>query len=290
MKLFLIILIIIVLLGTAVVYESRRELHMLRMTRYSIKSRNVPVSLKGKSLVFLSDYHEACDGELNAEIVSKIDSVKPAAVLLGGDMINGKNPMEDIHPAADLINSIAEKYSVYYAFGNHEKKVKEDYYDTKQLWGEFTENLHGKITFLLNEGVDLGSIGLGNVTLYGLDIPLEFYQRLSYPDLDAYRISGFMGKRKPGEYAILLGHAPDFIKGYEGWGADLVLSGHFHGGLVRIPVLGGAISPRLRLFPKYDYGRFDVGATTMIVTNGLGQHSLKIRIGNIPEIVVIDFK
>ena len=289
MKVFFIIVIIIALICIAVLCESRRELHKLRVTKYKINNRNVPTALKGKRFVFLSDYHEACGGELNDEIVNSIDSVKPAAVLIGGDMLNGKNPMEDIFPAADLISAIAEKYPVYYAFGNHEKKIKSDVYDTKQLWGEFTGRLHGKITFLMNESVSLERLGLGNTTIYGLDIPLEYYARVSYPDLDGYKIAGLMGKRSPGEYAVLLGHAPDFINGYESWGADLVLSGHFHGGIVRLPFLGGVISPRLKLFPKYDYGRYDIGSTTMIVTNGIGQHSIKIRIGNIPEIVVLDF-
>ena len=290
MKVFLVILVILLILAAAVVVESYRELRQIRLTRYAITDKSIPAQLKGKSLVFLSDYHEAVEGALNDRIIGKIDSVKPAAILLGGDMLNGKNPMEDITPAADLITGLAGKYPIYYAFGNHERKVKSDYYDTKQLWEEFTEKIGDSVHFLQNESVSLDSIGLGNVTLYGLDIPLEYYARISYPKLDRYNLSGLLGVRKPGEYSILLAHTPDFIDGYADWDADLVLSGHFHGGLVRLPLLGGVVSPRLRLFPKYDYGRFKKGDTTMIVTNGIGQHSLKIRIGNIPEIVVLDFK
>ena len=290
MKVFLVILVILLIMAAAVVVESYRELRQIRLTRYAITDKSIPAQLKGKSLIFLSDYHEAIEGQLNDRIIKKIDSVKPAAILLGGDMLNGKNPMEDVTPSADLIIGLAEKYPVYYAFGNHEKKVISDYYGTKHLWDEYTEKLGDSAHFLLNECVSLESIGLGNVTLYGLDIPLEYYSRFSYPKLDSYNISGMLGKRKPGEYSILLAHTPDFIDGYADWDADLVLSGHFHGGLVRLPLLGGLVSPRLRLFPKYDYGRYRSGDTTMIVTNGIGQHSLKIRIGNIPEIVVLDFK
>ena len=94
----------------------------------------------------------------------------------------------------------------------------------------------------------------------------------------------------PEGYSILLGHAPDFIDGYSDWGADLALSGHFHGGIIRFPFLGGLISPRFMLFPRYDYGKYKKGKTIMIVTNGMGQHSLCLRVNNIPEIVSIKFQ
>ena len=94
-----------------------------------------------------------------------------------------------------------------------------------------------------------------------------------------------------------------FFEAYAGYGAELTLSGHLHGGLVRIPVpvskkakeagahiMRGVFSPRLRFFPKYDAGRFDIDGRTMIVSRGLGSHTLPIRVFNPGDLVVIDLK
>ena len=100
----------------------------------------------------------------------------------------------------------------------------------------------------------------------------------------------YLGMPKEGAYNILVAHNPDYFGAYEKWGANLVLSGHNHGGLVRIPFIGGVISPRLHIFPKYTYGLYESSGTKMLLSNGLGSHSLKIRVNNIPEIVFIQIK
>ena len=96
-----------------------------------------------------------------------------------------------------------------------------------------------------------------------------------------------LGEHKEGVYQILLAHNPEYFEEYAAWGADLVLSGHVHGGIMRLPLLGGVISPKLVLFPKYDGGRFYEKDSTMILSRGLGMHTLPIRIFNPAELVVI---
>ena len=88
-------------------------------------------------------------------------------------------------------------------------------------------------------------------------------------------------------YTILLAHNPDYFPVYAEWGADLVLSGHVHGGMVILPVLGGVVSPMVRLFPKYYRGMYECRNKKMILTGGLGGHTLKFRVNNKPEICVI---
>ncbi|MDE7197816.1 MAG: hypothetical protein K2O15_02920, partial [Lachnospiraceae bacterium] len=85
-------------------------------------------------------------------------------------------------------------------------------------------------------------------------------------------------------------HNPVYFDAYEAWGADLVVSGHVHGGIMRLPVLGGVISPALTLFPKYDGGVFYEKESTMILSRGLSSHTLPIRIFNPGELIVIDLK
>ena len=284
---YIIIAICFILIIALVAIESHRELNKIRISRYDLSGNNIPESLKHKKMVFISDYHEACDGRNNPRIISLIDKESPDFVLVGGDMTNGNESLQTEVPSIGLINSLAENHTLYYTYGNHEKRIVDDYYGIGVLWEDYLSKLSDKVHILLNDSANLTEDG--SAVLYGLDLPLEYYNRISYPKLDKTRLDDLIGERDKKKFAIVMGHSPDFIKGYAEWGADLVLSGHFHGGLIRFPLLGGFISPRLRLFPRYDYGLYEVDDTRMIVTNGLGQHSVKVRVNNIPEIVVINF-
>ena len=292
-------------LAALILWESSREINSLQIAKYDI-STGYPENLRGKKLVFISDYHEAENGKLNPVIQSEIRNLHPDLILVGGDMVNGHSVNENIFPMLSLINPLADEFPVLYAFGNHEKKVYEHRNDSMMnLWDRFNNELNPKIKLLINEKYELKDIGIDNVSVYGLDIPLEYYSRISFPKISGAYINESLGCKNQEEYSILLGHAPDFIEGYSRWGADLVLSGHFHGGLIRIPFIGGVISPRLRPFPDYTYGEYNHknsngyidlknkdnknDSTKMIVTGGLGQHSIKIRVNNLPEIVLISF-
>ena len=255
----------------------------IRIKKYDIDAGE---KLSGKRIVFLSDFHEAKDGELNDAIISAVKKASPDVVLLGGDMINGRDMFIEMEPAINLINALAEHFPVYYSFGNHERKIICNIYGNKDVWEPYLEALDDRVKFLRNAHEEI----MDGLDVYGIDIPLKYYKRFKYPQLTGGIMNKVLGKKDDSKYTILLGHTPDFIKGYSEWGADLVLAGHFHGGLVRLPLLGGMISPRLHPFPKYDYGLYKKEDTQMIVTNGIGQHSIKIRFNNKPEIVLVSFK
>lgn len=85
-------------------------------------------------------------------------------------------------------------------------------------------------------------------------------------------------------FNLLLAHNPLYFDEYADWGADLVLSGHVHGGVVILPFLGGVISPQVRLFPKYYAGTYFHGKSEMILSRGLHMHSFRIRLFNMPEL------
>lgn len=242
--------------------------------------------LSGRCLVFLSDFHDAKEGKYNDLLIRMIKRISPDAVLLGGDMINGRDKFEQTKYSVDLINRLAAAFPVYYSYGNHERKVECNIFDNGDCFDRYKEALDDKVHFLVNSSEEI----LDGLRVYGIDIPLKYYKRFVFPKLKPQTIEKVLGKKDDSCFNILLGHTPDLIDGYAGWGADLVLSGHFHGGMVRLPLIGGVISPRLRPFPKYDYGFYTFDKTDMIVTNGIAQHSIKIRINNKPEIVRIVFK
>ncbi|MBO6015062.1 MAG: hypothetical protein J6P60_00545, partial [Lachnospiraceae bacterium] len=126
--------------------------------------------------------------------------------------------------------------------------------------------------------------------LSGLEIGRRYYKRFHKKEMKPGYVSKHLGPRNEEAFTILLAHNPDYMDAYAGYGAELVLSGHVHGGVVRLPLLGGVISPALRLFPKYDGGLFVKDETSMILSRGLGSHTIPIRFLNPGELIVISLK
>ena len=101
-------------------------------------------------------------------------------------------------------------------------------------------------------------------------------------------LTKLLGEPREDACQILIAHTPQYFEAYAAWGADVVMSGHVHGGIMRLPVLGGVLSPNLTLFPKYDGGRFVCGKATMILSRGLGTHTIPVRVFNPGELVTVN--
>jgi hypothetical protein len=275
---------VLLILFLLLLLESDRELKKLKLTEYSVTTDKLGGKPLGKSFIFLSDFHEAVKGKLNDRIIEKVREVKPEFILIGGDMINGGEEDEDITPAVSLIRTLSKEAHIYMASGNHEMKVREGFYGSKNLWGRFYNEIKDYVTYIDNQTIVPGELP---VRIYGLDLEYDYYKRLVKTELEVNKITSLIGNPDPEKLDILLAHNPEYFMSYAGWGADIILSGHYHGGMIRLPFLGGVISPKLVLFPKYDYGCFKEKSSRMLVTSGLGQHSIKIRFNNIPEIVAV---
>lgn len=96
-----------------------------------------------------------------------------------------------------------------------------------------------------------------------------------------------LGMADSGRFQILMAHSPMFFDAYAQWGADLTLAGHFHGGTIRIPGLGGLMTPQYQFFLPYCAGDFEKNEHRMIVGRGLGTHSVNIRLGNRPQLMAV---
>ena len=142
---------------------------------------------------------------------------------------------------------------------------------------------------VLNNAAVTVSIGGMDINVAGYELPKEAYNRLHpvLPGPEDIRLA--LGEKDLETYTILLAHHPDLADACSGWGSDLVLSGHFHGGLVVLPFLGGAAGGSLKPFPKYCRGSYRIGQTRMIVSAGIGEHTPMLRINNPYEIVVLEF-
>ena len=221
---------------------------------------------------------------MNEKLLAAIDACHPEAILIGGDILTA-TPGKEVAPAAEFVSVLAGKYPLYYANGNHEQRL-ELYPETYGEMGVEFERLLSEagIHRLVNERTEDEACG---VEIVGCQIDRQFYKRFQKVSMPGDYLQTVLPEKTPGMYTVLLAHNPDYFERYREWGADLVLSGHVHGGVMRLPFFGGVIGTNFRLFPKYDGGLFREDGATMIVSRGLGAHTIPLRIWNPAELVEI---
>lgn len=242
-------------------------------------------------IIFITDLHSKQYGKNNEKLVQAVRKQKPDMILIGGDMFV-KDEHPDMHVALAFVKEMVKIAPVYYANGNHEKKVMEFWEASKEPFGEYVGALKGAgVHFLMNESEKITLKGR-TFEIIGLDLPLMYFRKIwnaTELTLEDIQDSNLIPERTGEEdLRILLAHNPKFFDAYAKADVDYVCSGHVHGGLVRLPLLGGVIAPDLTLFPKFDSGTFTSGKTTMVLSRGLGVHSIPIRMFNVPELSVIE--
>lgn len=281
MKYFLIIvaaLCVITLVN--ILLESHRENRKISFSSYRIKDKRLK---KNAKIVMISDLHNACYGEKNSELLHVVETISPNLILVAGDVIVGKTGLS-VDTGVDFLNSLGESFPVFVGKGNHEMRtsIYEKYGD---MWETLYERTKDKVHWLINDSIYLADY---NMTIYGLDMKPEYYRRFKKLYMDSAYLEEELRKPDKRSYNILIGHDPDYFEEYAAWGADLCVSGHVHGGLIIIPHLGGLISPMIKFFPKYYKGVYNIGDSHMIVSAGMGLHTLKIRVNNEPDLVTIN--
>lgn len=234
-----------------------------------------------KTFVHLSDLHKKSFGKDYEKLLSKISQTHIDGIFFTGDLISRSE--NDFSKKISLMEKLCRIAPVYFIGGNHEADVPEIY---ESLCAELEKIgvivLRNKSTHLLFDNETL--------TVTGLEPEGRFFKNAdgTYKNLPKFNkayLDEKLGNKK-NSFTILLAHSPFAFEEYEKWGADLVLCGHVHGGVVRLPFVGGVLSPERKFFPKYSSGVFAKNHTTMIVSRGLG----KFRIFNPSEIVLIKFK
>ena len=281
MKYFLIIvaaLCVITLVN--ILLESHRENKKISFSSYRIKDKRLK---KNAKIVMISDLHNACYGEKNSKLLHVVETISPDLILVAGDVIVGKTGLS-VDTGVDFLNSLGESFPVFVGKGNHEMRtsIYEKYGD---MWETLYERTKDKVHWLINDSIYLADY---NMTIYGLDMKPEYYRRFKKLYMDSAYLEEELRKPDKRSYNILIGHDPDYFEEYAAWGADLCVSGHVHGGLIIIPHLGGLISPMIKFFPKYYKGVYNIGDSHMIVSAGMGLHTLKIRVNNEPDLVTIN--
>ena len=277
-----------ILLGGYTFYKS--QMKSLEKVEYIIENHKIPKEFNDFSIVQISDLHNAKFGKNNYKLLKMVDGLNPDIVVITGDLVDGEKDNFDV--ALNLIDDLSRKYKIYHVIGNHEekallKKYKEKYDDY------FSQLYNKKIINLYNESIKIKK-GKSSINLYGIVIPLKYYKyffnKNKESDLEEDFIKDKLGNICENEYNILLSHTPFYFDKYADWGADLVLSGHVHGGIIRIPFLGGLLSPNREFFPEYDLGKYEKENSTMVLSKGLGGSKILIRVNCKPEVVKIILK
>lgn len=277
------ILIIVCLISVCMIsyFENRR----LVITKYQIKDSLIPDDFHGFHIVQLSDLHNASFGKNNEELIEKIAGLKPDVILVTGDMIIGKAGA-DVSFAADTMNLLSQIAPVYFSMGNHELRTSIYTDSYGDMWECFKGRLSPDIHLLLDERTILHK-GNSRIYLYGLKLTPKLYKRVIRTPMSADYLKSLFGECNKEDYHIFMAHNPDYFKEYADWGANLTFSGHVHGGMIRIPFMGGVLSPMVHFFPKYDKGIFEYSNKYMILSGGLGNHTFKFRVNNLPEIISV---
>ncbi|MCR4896020.1 MAG: metallophosphoesterase [Lachnospiraceae bacterium] len=253
--------------------------------------------------VVVSDLHDKRFGRSNEKLLEEIRAEEPDLILVAGDILTA-HPHEKLITAETFLTELVKIAPVCYGNGNHEHRIKlypETYGD---LAGDYAKVLaKAGIEPLVNASEYLEEYG---IRVWGSEIDKHYYKRLTVPKMDPSYLPGLLGEPDPSAYNILLAHNPDYFPEYAAWKADLVLSGHVHGGILRVPFyeknpefrgpkkngpcwrLKGMLSPNVRFFPRYDGGRFEKDGTVMLVSRGLGTHTIPFRFLNPGELIVLE--
>jgi len=270
------------------------ESQEIDLSYYSVYSGKVESPVRA---VLLTDLHQKTFGEDNQKLLDKISGVAPDLILIAGDTVNSHNA--DIDYAVELCAQLQDIAPVYFGMGNHENEVVYGVDLTKKNldalgggdFGDFSalvkdsrlfDGLNEAGVTVLQNSAAVAEINGNSIAIGGISTDRD----ASWPYSGGF-LTNFMSEND-GRCKILLSHFPSPARSLSDSGIDLILSGHNHGGVIRLPGIGGLYSDGEGFFPEDDEGMTSIGASTFIISRGLGGHGLAPRLFNPPELVVID--
>lgn len=246
--------------------------NILVVSEYEYKGDKIPEAFDGFTIVQISDLHNKEYPFDQKYLMNKIEDSNPDIIVITGDIVDSSHT--DMDGALEFARKCVELAPTYYITGNHE------YWISKTDLEELISSLEEIGVICLEDECVSVKQGDANINLIGLDEKSLADETLKNMMLD-------IGTE---DFNILLAHEPQYIDDYARSGVDLVLSGHAHGGQVRLPFVGGMYAPDQGFMPNYTEGEYTVGNTTMIVSRGIGNSVIPLRVFNLPEIVVIKLK
>ena len=240
----------------------------LETTHYTYEAEQLGVDLEGYRIVQISDLHNVKFGKNNQKLVDRIRECEPDMIVLTGDLVDSNHT--NVDRAVQFVDEIVKICPVYYVTGNHEYWLDTSEYEN------LMDGVASAGVIILDDQVVEISRGDAKFRLVGLDD-----KSLADGTLEA-----LLSDEK--ELTVVLAHEPQYFARYAGTGVDLVLSGHAHGGQFRLPFVGGIVAPDQGFLPEYTAGEYYMNGTEMIVSRGLGNSVIPVRLFNYPEIVCVE--
>ena len=280
----IVLLIVIALL----LFCSNQNRH-LETTYYTYKAEHLDAEFDGYRIVQISDLHNAKFGKDNQKLVDRIRECEPDMIVLTGDLVDSNHT--NVDRAVQFVDEIVKICPVYYVTGNHEYWLEASEYD------ELMSGLTGAGAVILDDQVVEISRGDAKFRLVGLDdksLADGTLEALLSDESIRHDQAGQKEKTADNEVSgekaitVVLAHEPQYLARYAGTGVDFVFSGHAHGGQFRLPFVGGIVAPDQGFFPEYTAGEYYMDGTEMIVSRGLGNSVIPVRLFNYPEIVCVE--
>lgn len=250
----------------------------LETTHYTYEAEQLGVDLDGYRIVQISDLHNAKFGKNNQKLVDRIRECAPDMIVLTGDLVDSNHT--NVDRAVQFVDEIVKICPVYYVTGNHEYWLDTSEYE------KLMDGLASVGVIILDDQVVEISRGDAKFRLVGLDDKSLADGTLGMLLNNVQNVAHEDSEKK--EFTVALAHEPQYFARYAGTGVDLVLSGHAHGGQFRLPFVGGIVAPDQGFLPEYTAGEYYMNGTEMIVSRGLGNSVIPVRLFNYPEIVCVE--
>ncbi len=252
----------------------------IQITELTYTSKKLPQAFDEFRIAHLSDVHNGQFGEKQNHLLEQLEKTRPDIIVITGDLIDSRRP--SLSPAMELIEGAVKIAPVYYVTGNHEARTR--------VFTSLKKELEEAKVHLLDDSILPLTKDQASIHIMGLRDP-EFFSLSSREETSWMFLSKLEEMKKESQdFTILLSHRPEHFATYVESGVDLVFSGHAHGGQFRIPFIGGLIAPHQGFFPKYTSGLYQEKNTTMVVSRGIGNSIILVRVNNPPEIILLELR
>lgn len=269
--------------------------------QYKIQSEKLPKEFNDYKIVQITDVHSIRNEIQIDKIISKVKKQNPNLICVTGDLIDAEyylhqndlylnNEIEEIEKfTVDFMEELVNICDTYYIYGNHEMMLLDD--PENNLFKKNLENIGVKI---LNNSIDILEINNKKINIVGVQDPATLYKDKKYAyygNSNKDKVEKILNdlfleisEENKNNFTILLSHRPEYFELYDKYNIDLALTGHTHGGIIKLPIINGIYAHPQGWFPKYSYGKYETKDFTMITNGGIGYSKLPIRIFNPPEI------
>jgi uncharacterized protein len=266
------LLVLLLLAGGWLLWDNRR----LDVTEHRVTVEQLPSGIEGLRIAQVSDLHAADFGTFQERLVTATEAAQPDLIALTGDLVDHRTARLDA--VLELAARLQRIAPAYFVLGNHEAD--------SALRDALIDGLEERgVVVLRNEAVRL-PIGRGELTVVGLDDP-RMLTVLGEEAPDPALLLAGLDLPEDGS-TVLLAHRPELVARYAGTGVDVVLSGHAHGGQVRVPGVGGLYAPHQGWRPALSEGVHERDGATMVISRGLGNSVAGVRVNNPRELVVVE--